>query len=76
MSCGYICLCLDALPFIHHFINQFWNATAQVCSFCEATAGSLSTAGTAVQSAKFVVVDSGEAGRSAEEPVTNLIPAA
>jgi hypothetical protein len=34
------------------------------CSFCEAMAGSLSVASTAVSSAKFSVIGSGEFGRS------------
>jgi hypothetical protein len=42
-----------------------WIASRSVCSFCEAMAGSLSVAITAVSSAKVGVVDSGEDGRSA-----------
>jgi hypothetical protein len=52
------------LTFIHHFLNQFWIASRLVCSFCEAIAGSLSVASTAVSSAKFALVDSGEVDRS------------
>jgi hypothetical protein len=36
-----------------------------VCSLCDAVAGSLSVATTAVTSAKVAMVDSGEVGRSA-----------
>jgi hypothetical protein len=53
---------LDLLVFILHFLNQFWIASRSVCSFCEAVAGSLSMVTTAVSSAKFAVVDSGEVG--------------
>jgi hypothetical protein len=30
---------LDPLPFILHFLNQFWVASRLVCSLCEAVAG-------------------------------------
>jgi hypothetical protein len=56
---------LDSLVFILHYLNKFWIASRLVCSFCEAMAGSLSMATTAVPSAKIAVVDSGEVGRSA-----------
>jgi hypothetical protein len=56
---------LASLAFILHFLNQFWIASRLVCSFCEAMAGSLSVASTAVSSAKVDVVDYGEIGRSA-----------
>jgi hypothetical protein len=56
---------LDPLAFSLHFINQFWIASRWVCSLCDAMAGSLSMASTAVSLAKFAVVDSGEVGRSA-----------
>jgi hypothetical protein len=56
---------LHPLAFILHFLNQFWIASRSVCSFCEAMAGSLSVASTAVSSAKVAVVDSGEVGWSA-----------
>jgi hypothetical protein len=55
---------LDPLAFILHFLNQVWIANKLVCSLCEATAGSLSVASTAVSLAKVAVVDSGELGRS------------
>jgi hypothetical protein len=55
---------LDPLAFILHFLNQFWIASRLVCSLCEAMAGSLSVATTAVTSVKVAVVDSGEVGRS------------
>jgi hypothetical protein len=55
---------LDSLAFILHFLNQSWIASRSVCNFCETMAGSLSTATTAVSSAKDAVVDSGEVGRS------------
>jgi hypothetical protein len=56
---------LDSLAFILHFLNQSWIASRSVCRFNEAIAGSMSTALTAVSSAKVAVVDSGEVGRSA-----------
>jgi hypothetical protein len=40
---------LNSLAFIHHFLNQSWIASRSVCSFCEAMAGSLSMATTAVK---------------------------
>jgi hypothetical protein len=51
---------LDPLAFILHFLNQFWIASRSVCSLCEAMAGSLPVATTAVSSVKAAVVDSGE----------------
>jgi hypothetical protein len=68
MKRGHISFCvanvtwinLHPLAFIIHFLNQFWIASRLVCSFCEAMAGSLSTASTAVSSAKVAVVDSDE----------------
>jgi hypothetical protein len=63
------CECdVDRLAFISfhlNFLNQFWTASRLVCSFCEAIAGSLPVASTAVSSAKVAVVDSGEVGMSA-----------
>jgi hypothetical protein len=56
---------LDALAFILRFLKEFWIASRLVCSFCEAMAGSLSVASTAVSPAKVAVVDSGEVDRSA-----------
>jgi hypothetical protein len=57
---------LHPLPFILHLLNTFWIPSSRlVCSFCEAMAGSLSVASTAVSSAKVAVVGSGEVGRSA-----------
>jgi hypothetical protein len=55
----------DSLPFILHFLNQFWIASRSVCSFCEAMAGSLSVATAAGRQAKVAVVDSSVLGRSA-----------
>jgi hypothetical protein len=55
---------LDSLTFILHF-KQVWIASKSVCRLCEAMAGSLSMATTAVLSAKFAVVDSCEIGMSA-----------
>jgi hypothetical protein len=46
---------LDSLAFILHFLNQSWIASRSVCSFCEAMAGLLSMATTAVSSAKVAV---------------------
>jgi hypothetical protein len=45
-------------------LNQFWIASRLICSLCEAMAGSLSVATTAVSSANVAVVDPGEIGRS------------
>jgi hypothetical protein len=56
---------LGSLAFILYFLNQSWIASRSVYSFCEAMAGSLSMATTAVSSAKFAVVNSGEVGSSA-----------
>jgi hypothetical protein len=56
---------LDPLVFIHHFLNQFWIANGLVYSLCEAMAGSLYVATTALSSAKVAMVDCGEVGRSA-----------
>jgi hypothetical protein len=56
---------LDSLAFILHFLNQFWIASRSVCSFCEAMAGSLSLATSALSSAKVAAVDYGEVVRSA-----------
>jgi hypothetical protein len=53
---------LDSLAFILHCFNQCWIASRSVCSLCEAMAGSLSMATTAVSSAKVAVVDSGVVG--------------
>jgi hypothetical protein len=55
---------LDPLALILHFLNQYWIEARLVCSFCEAMAGTLSVASTAVLSAKVAVVYSGEVGRS------------
>jgi hypothetical protein len=56
---------LHPLAFVLHFLNQFWIASRLVCSFCEAMAGSLSIASTAISLAKAAVVDSDEIDRSA-----------
>jgi hypothetical protein len=56
---------LGSVGFHSPFLNQFWIASRLVCSLCEAMAGSLSMATTAVSAAKVAVVDSGEVGRSA-----------
>jgi hypothetical protein len=72
-SGGHVSLCavnvmwvdLDPLASVLHFLNQCWIANRLVCSFCDARAGSVSVASTAVLSAKVAVVDSGEVGRSA-----------
>jgi hypothetical protein len=47
---------LDLLAFLLRFINQFWIASRLVCSFCEAMAGPLSMASTAVSLAKVAVM--------------------
>jgi hypothetical protein len=56
---------LDSSAFSLHFSNQLRIVVRLVCSFCEAMAGSLSVASTAVSLAKASVVDSGAVGRSA-----------
>jgi hypothetical protein len=53
---------LDSLAFILHSLNQFWISSRSVCSLCEAMAGSLSMATTAVSSAKVAAVDCGGVG--------------
>jgi hypothetical protein len=53
------------ITFIIHFLNKFSISARLVCSFCEATVGSLSMASTAVSLTKVDVVDSGEIDRSA-----------
>jgi hypothetical protein len=55
---------LDPLASILHFLNHFWIASRLVCSFCDAIAGSLSVASTAVSPAEVAVIDSGEVGGS------------
>jgi hypothetical protein len=67
---------LDPLAFILHFLNQYWIAVRLVCSFCEAMAGTLSKASTAVFSVKVSVVYSGEVGRSAVYSRHNNAPRA
>jgi hypothetical protein len=49
---------LDPLPLILNFLNQFCIASRLVCSLCEAMAGSLTVATTAVSLAKVAVIDS------------------
>jgi hypothetical protein len=56
---------LDPLAFILNFSNQSRITSRFVYSLCEAMAGSLSMATTAVSSEKVAVVDSGKVGRSA-----------
>jgi hypothetical protein len=56
---------LDLLAFTLNFFNQFWIATGLVYSFCEAMAGSVSVASTAVSSAEIAMLDSGVVGRLA-----------
>jgi hypothetical protein len=51
---------LDPLPFILHFLKQFWIERRFFCSLCEAMALALSVTTTTVSSAKVAVVDSGE----------------
>jgi hypothetical protein len=65
---------LDPLALTLHFLNRFWFASRLVCSLCEAMAGSLPVATTAVSPAKFAVLDSGEVGRSAEYNRYNIGP--
>jgi hypothetical protein len=65
---------LDLLAFILPFLNQFWIAASLVCSLCEAMAGSLYVAATAVLSVKVAVVDFGEVGRSAVYSMYNRGP--
>jgi hypothetical protein len=58
---------LDSFTFILHFLIQIWIEGRLVCNFCEAVAGSLFSATTAVSSVEFAVVVSGETGRSESE---------
>jgi hypothetical protein len=51
---------LGSIGFHSSFLNQFLIASRLVCNLCEAMAGSLSMATTAVSSTKVAVVDSGE----------------
>jgi hypothetical protein len=55
---------LDPWAFILLFSNQFWIAASLVCSLCEAMAGSLYVAATAILLANVTLVDCGEVGRS------------
>jgi hypothetical protein len=55
---------LDPLASILHFFLPVLNCTYASLQFCEAMAGSLSMASTAVSLAKATVVDSGVVGRS------------
>jgi hypothetical protein len=50
---------LGSASFYFPFLNQFWIAARLVCSLCEAMAGSLSVASTAVSSVEVAVLDSG-----------------
>jgi phosphatidylserine synthase len=59
-----MCVDLDPLAFIHHFVSQLCVASKLVCSLREAMAGSLSLAITAVVSAMVADVVSGKIGRS------------
>jgi hypothetical protein len=60
-----MCVDLDPLAFILHFVSQLCIDSKLVCSLCEAMTGSLSVAITAVLSANVADVVSGEIGRSA-----------
>jgi hypothetical protein len=51
-----MCVDLDPLAFIHHFVSQLCVASKLVCSLCEAMAGLLLAAITAVSSAKVTDV--------------------
>jgi hypothetical protein len=53
---------LGSVSFVSPFLIHIWIASRLVCSLCEAMAGSLSVAATAIASE---MVDSGEVGRSA-----------
>jgi hypothetical protein len=55
-----MCIDLDPLAFILHFVSQLYISSKFVCSLREAMAGSLSVAITAVSSAKVADVVSGE----------------
>jgi hypothetical protein len=61
---------LGSVSFYSPFLSQFWIASRLVCSLCEAIAGSLSVASTAVPSAKVAVVEFGEVGRYNNGPRT------
>jgi hypothetical protein len=56
---------LGSGSFCSPFLNEFRIAARLVCSSCEAMAGSLSVASTAVSSEKVAVIYSDETGRSA-----------
>jgi hypothetical protein len=60
-----MCVDLDPLAFIFHFVSQLCILNKLVCSLREAMAGSLLVAITAVSSAKVADVVSDEIGRSA-----------
>jgi hypothetical protein len=60
-----MCVDLDPLAFILHFVSQLCIASKLVCSLLEAMAGLLSVAITAMSSAKVADVVSGEIGSSA-----------
>jgi hypothetical protein len=52
-----ICVVLDSLAFILHFVNQLCIASKLVCSLFEAMAGSLSVVITALSSAKVATFE-------------------
>jgi hypothetical protein len=56
---------LAPLASILPFLNRFWIASKLVCCFCEAMAGSLSVATTAVSSVNVAFVDSDNVETSA-----------
>jgi hypothetical protein len=60
-----MCVDLDPLVFILHFVSQLCIARKLVCSLREAMAGLLSVAITALSSTKVADVVSGDTGRSA-----------
>jgi hypothetical protein len=60
-----MCVGLDPLDFILHFVSQLCIASKLVCILLEAMAGSFSVAITAVLSAKVADVGSSEIDRSA-----------
>jgi hypothetical protein len=62
---------LGPVSFYSPFFNKFWIVPRLVCSFCEAMAGTLSVASTAVSLLEVAAVDSAVIGRSAGYDTNN-----
>jgi hypothetical protein len=67
---------IGPLAFVLNFLNHFCIASRLVCSSCEAIAGSLSVANTAVSSANVAIIDSVEVCRSAGLQCIARVPVA